>query len=56
MINPFKGDVTVFKDNNIVDYKIRIKTIRLIEKITEKSWLRDGKIHYFKIIYSKENE
>jgi hypothetical protein len=51
MVNPFKGDLTILKDNNIVDYKIKIKTIREIEKITEKAWLMDGKLHYLKIVY-----
>lgn len=52
MLNPFKGDLTIFKDNNIVDFKIKITTIKQVEKIAEKSWLMDGKLNYLKIIYS----
>jgi hypothetical protein len=28
MVNPFKGDLTIFKENNIVDHKLKISGIR----------------------------
>jgi hypothetical protein len=54
MLNPFKDDLTLFKENNVVDHKIKISAIVSIAKVTEKSWLMDGKLSYFRISYLHE--
>ncbi len=51
MINPFKGDFILLKENNVVDHKIRLSNILSVEKIAERTWLMDNKIDYFKITY-----